>query len=209
MTMENHVALFLAHPALAVKSLSLSVCTYLTLFPAYISGHNMSVMGSQLEIDMDPDGDLTIVPRHHGQTGTGCYNLHDHNFPESSAREHRTGPLYIDPQSMVLAPADKGPSPPPPPPPGTRESSKARTNLYTCLSSSRWWRWHRRSHRCPHPSPRCSQPSSGRSGLGKFVQTERFVGGGAATQLFFGSESPGKPPYLSNNGKNKVRLVNI
>ncbi len=41
-------------------------------------GHNMSVMGSQLEIDMDPDGDLTVVPRHQGQTGTGCYKLHDH-----------------------------------------------------------------------------------------------------------------------------------
>ena len=40
----------------------------------------MSVMGSQLEIDMDPDGDLTVVPRHQGQTGTGCYKLHDHRL---------------------------------------------------------------------------------------------------------------------------------
>ena len=35
----------------------------------------MSVMGSQLEIDMDPDGDLTVVPRHQGQTGTGLNNF--------------------------------------------------------------------------------------------------------------------------------------
>ena len=38
----------------------------------------MSVLGSQLEIDLDPDGDVTIVPRHVGNTGTGCYKLHDH-----------------------------------------------------------------------------------------------------------------------------------
>lgn len=44
----------------------------------------MSVMGSQLEIDMDPEGDLTVVPRHHGQTGTGCYRLHDHRIGETN-----------------------------------------------------------------------------------------------------------------------------
>ena len=44
----------------------------------------MSVMGSQLEIDMDPDGDLTVVPRHQGQTGTGCYKLHDHKLVDSN-----------------------------------------------------------------------------------------------------------------------------
>ncbi len=41
----------------------------------YFAGHNMSVMGSQLEIDMDPDGDLTVVPRHVGNTGTGMYTF--------------------------------------------------------------------------------------------------------------------------------------
>lgn len=50
---------------------------------AHPLGHNMSVMGSQLEIDMDPDGDLTVVPRHQGQTGTGCYKLHDHRIYDS------------------------------------------------------------------------------------------------------------------------------
>ncbi len=52
----------------------------------------MSVMGSQLEIDMDPDGDLTVVPRHQGQTGTGCYKLHDHQIFDP--RVGRLGPVY-------------------------------------------------------------------------------------------------------------------
>ncbi|CAB4064090.1 KCNB1 [Lepeophtheirus salmonis] len=39
----------------------------------YELGHNMSVMGSQLEIDMDPEGDAAVIPRHQGHTGTGCY----------------------------------------------------------------------------------------------------------------------------------------
>ena len=47
----------------------------------------MSVMGSQLEIDMDPDGDLTVVPRHQGQTGTGCYRLHDHRLHDIRGRK--------------------------------------------------------------------------------------------------------------------------
>ena len=54
----------------------------------------MSVMGSQLEIDMDPDGDLTVVPRHTGQTGTGCYRLHDHQIYEPAI--HRLGPVYAN-----------------------------------------------------------------------------------------------------------------
>ena len=52
----------------------------------------MSVMGSQLEIDMDPDGDLTVVPRHQGQTGTGCYKLHEHQIFDP--RVGRLGPMY-------------------------------------------------------------------------------------------------------------------
>ena len=43
----------------------------------------MSVMGSQLEIDLDPEGSETIVPRHTGQTGTGCFHLHDHSILET------------------------------------------------------------------------------------------------------------------------------
>ena len=54
----------------------------------------MSVMGSQLEIDMDPDGDLTVVPRHQGQTGTGCYKLHDHRIIESNHNYVRKGPAF-------------------------------------------------------------------------------------------------------------------
>ena len=46
-------------------------------------------MGSQLEIDMDPDGDLTVVPRHQGQTGTGCYKLHDHRIFDFKVRRDK------------------------------------------------------------------------------------------------------------------------
>ena len=51
----------------------------------------MSVLGSQLEIDIDPEGEATIMPRHLGNTGTGCFKLHDHRFVET---KHRTeGPV--------------------------------------------------------------------------------------------------------------------
>ena len=43
----------------------------------------MSVLGSQLEIDMDPEGEATIVPRHQGNTGTGCYRLFDHDIEDT------------------------------------------------------------------------------------------------------------------------------
>ena len=73
-----------------------TICNaYSTLCP----GHNMSVLGSQVDVDMDesvPDP----VPKHQvwywpligqnneyshliglqGHTGTGCYKLHDHEF---------------------------------------------------------------------------------------------------------------------------------
>ena len=45
-------------------------------------GQNMSVMGSQLEIDMDPEGEAAVVPKHQGMTGTGCFHLHDHTIAE-------------------------------------------------------------------------------------------------------------------------------
>ena len=51
----------------------------------------MSVLGSQLEIDIDPEGEATIMPRHLGNTGTGCFKLHDHRYVET---KHRTeGPV--------------------------------------------------------------------------------------------------------------------
>ena len=46
-------------------------------------GNNMSVLGSALEIDLDPDGDLTCVPRHVGNTGTGCFRMHDHTIRDT------------------------------------------------------------------------------------------------------------------------------
>ncbi len=33
-------------------------------FLTCVLGQNMSVLGSQLEIDMDPEGEAAIVPRH-------------------------------------------------------------------------------------------------------------------------------------------------
>ena len=54
----------------------------------------MSVMGSQLEIDLDPEGSETIVPRHTGQTGTGCFHLHDHSILETLDAD-RQGPLFV------------------------------------------------------------------------------------------------------------------
>ena len=44
----------------------------------------MSVMGSALEIDMDPDGDvLQGTSRHVGNTGTGCFRMHDHTIKDT------------------------------------------------------------------------------------------------------------------------------
>ena len=53
-------------------------------------GHNMSVLGSQVDVDMDesvPDP----VPKHQGHTGTGCYKLHDHEFLKHRHRPPRKG----------------------------------------------------------------------------------------------------------------------
>merc|ERR1712018_1041823 len=48
-------------------------------------GNNMSVLGSQLEIDLDPEGECVIFAgqRHVGNTGTGCYKLHDHRIRDT------------------------------------------------------------------------------------------------------------------------------
>jgi len=54
------------------------------------TGHNMSVLGSQVDVDMDesvPDP----VPKHQGHTGTGCYKLHDHEFLKHRHRPPRKG----------------------------------------------------------------------------------------------------------------------
>ena len=63
----------------------------------------MSVMGSQLEIDLDPEGSETIVPRHTGQTGTGCFHLHDHSILETLEAGDRQGPLFVSHLSTAAA----------------------------------------------------------------------------------------------------------
>ena len=58
--------------------------------PPSSPGHNMSVLGSQVDVDMDesvPDP----VPKHQGHTGTGCYKLHDHEFLKHRHRPPRKG----------------------------------------------------------------------------------------------------------------------
>ena len=50
----------------------------------------MSVLGSQVDVDMDesvPDP----VPKHQGHTGTGCYKLHDHEFMRPKHRAPAAG----------------------------------------------------------------------------------------------------------------------
>ena len=63
----------------------------------------MSVMGSQLEIDLDPEGSETVVPRHTGQTGTGCFHLHDHSILETTLDGGRQGPLFVSHLSTAAA----------------------------------------------------------------------------------------------------------
>ena len=45
----------------------------------------MSVLGSQLEMDLDPEGECVIFngQRHIGSTGTGCYKLHDRKIKDT------------------------------------------------------------------------------------------------------------------------------
>lgn len=82
-----------------------------------ILGNNMSVLGSQLEIDLDPDGEMTVVPRHVGNTGTGCYKLHDHTIRD-------TKKMYNVPVSeKVEATYMYAPTPPPPPEPEPEEEA--------------------------------------------------------------------------------------
>ena len=75
-------------------------------------GHNMSVLGSQVDVDMDesvPDP----VPKHQGHTGTGCYKLHDHEFmrPKHRVTSGARGKLEADkapPTNIMDLPVDSG-----------------------------------------------------------------------------------------------------
>ena len=59
----------------------------------------MSVLGSQVEIDIDPEGEATIMPRHTGNTGTGCFKLHDHRVVET---KHRKGPNPLPGPDLII-----------------------------------------------------------------------------------------------------------
>ena len=84
----------------------------------------MSVLGSQVDVDMDesvPDP----VPKHQGHTGTGCYKLHDHEFLRPRHRPPRKGggptggasggaggggvPPQAPPTNIMDLPVDAGP----------------------------------------------------------------------------------------------------
>ena len=63
----------------------------------------MSVLGSQLEIDMDPEGEAAIVPRHQGNTGTGCYRLFDHDIEDTRKTRMLPGSgIYMAPGEWLL-----------------------------------------------------------------------------------------------------------
>ena len=74
------------------------------------TGHNMSVLGSQVDVDMDesvPDP----VPKHQGHTGTGCYKLHDHEFMRPKHRVTGTKPEVdktAPPTNIMDLPVDSG-----------------------------------------------------------------------------------------------------
>ena len=65
----------------------------------------MSVLGSQLEIDMDPEGEAAVIPRHVGNTGTGCYKLHDHRITQVTQILGRL--LMIFPKKPLLKKSPK------------------------------------------------------------------------------------------------------
>ena len=72
----------------------------------------MSVLGSQVDVDMDesvPDP----VPKHQGHTGTGCYKLHDHEFmrPKHRVTSGTGGKVEVDkgpPTNIMDLPVDGG-----------------------------------------------------------------------------------------------------
>ena len=65
----------------------------------------MSVLGSQLEIDIDPEGEATIMPRHLGNTGTGCFKLHDNKF--STAKHRIEGPFPPAGPGLIISHDDE------------------------------------------------------------------------------------------------------
>jgi len=69
------------------------------------TGHNMSVLGSQVDVDIDesvPDP----VPKHQGHTGTGCYKLHDHEFLRPKHRTPRKGSTGRQTHNIMDLPVD-------------------------------------------------------------------------------------------------------
>ena len=84
----------------------------LTLINHLLTGHNMSVLGSQVDVDMDesvPDP----VPKHQGHTGTGCYKLHDHEFlrPRHRPGGRGGGEERGPPTNPMDLPLESGPAP--------------------------------------------------------------------------------------------------
>ena len=76
-------------------------------------GQNMSVMGSALEIDMDPDGDvLQGTSRHVGNTGTGCFRMHDHLINDT-----KKPIMFFPPTEKIEATYLYAPTPDPTPEP--------------------------------------------------------------------------------------------
>ena len=77
---------------------------------SHCAGHNMSVLGSQVDVDMDesvPDP----VPKHQGHTGTGCYKLHDHEFMRPKHRVSTKAEDKADkgpPTNIMDLPVDSG-----------------------------------------------------------------------------------------------------
>jgi len=73
------------------------------------TGHNMSVLGSQVDVDMEesvPDP----VPKHQGHTGTGCYKLHDHEFMRPRGRPARKGGGAGPPSTTTAGPTTNQPA---------------------------------------------------------------------------------------------------
>ena len=71
----------------------------------------MSVLGSQLEMDLDPEGECVIFngQRHIGNTGTGCYKLHDTKIKETKKPPNLPLDDKVD-ATWIYAPT---PTPPP------------------------------------------------------------------------------------------------
>lgn len=78
----------------------------------------MSVLGSQLEIDLDPENEMAGLPRHVGSTGTGCFKMHDHGIRDT--KKMITVPI----SEKVEATYMYAPTPPPEPSPEPPEEEE-------------------------------------------------------------------------------------